>query len=136
MYSSARAIRAAPASAPYSGAGSNGWSARERKGAVGPSPSAVFGTCSSTIAPVLLGWPRLPSCPTRALHRHWDRPGRRRASATAATRSSVVRAGAVIPRTVDRAGDPAVDDKGREARQRRGGAPNHDRRLSFVLAAS
>src|SRR3954463_11759676 len=42
--------------------------------------------------------------------------------------------GPVIPRPVDRAGGGAVEDEGREARQRREEAPNHDRRLSIVSA--
>src|SRR4051794_2215342 len=53
MYSSARALRAA--SPAPSGAGSNGWSARDRNGASGPFPSAAFGTFFSAIAPVLVG---------------------------------------------------------------------------------
>src|SRR5690349_19676753 len=59
MYSSARAICAASPSPAPVGAGSNGWSARDRKGTPGPSPSAAPKACSSTMAPVLLG----PSSP-------------------------------------------------------------------------
>src|SRR3954468_18147229 len=52
MSSSARAIRAASPRPAPSGAGSNGWSARERKGAVGPSSSASPEVYFSPIAPV------------------------------------------------------------------------------------
>src|SRR5690242_2604579 len=55
MYSSARAIRAASPRPAPAGAGSNGWSARDKKGTPGPSPSAAPKARSSTMAPVLLG---------------------------------------------------------------------------------